>query len=98
MAPTPFPTGNTASSGNNQDFVLIVILLGLMLFFLIRSIGKFSSSGLKVEGAQPCNASQHTSASELDPILSTPHLLHSSYVYRASYGKWSDHAHVPTSP
>jgi hypothetical protein len=48
MAPTPFPTSETAAAGSNQDFVLIVILLGVMLFFLVRSIGKFSGSGMKV--------------------------------------------------
>lgn len=31
-----------------QDFILVVILLGLMLFFLVRSLAKFKGSGIKV--------------------------------------------------
>ncbi|GFR43004.1 hypothetical protein Agub_g4004 [Astrephomene gubernaculifera] len=51
MAPTPFPTNEGAAPGASQDVILIVILLGVMLFFLIRNIGKFSSSGMKVSRA-----------------------------------------------
>ncbi|KXZ40890.1 hypothetical protein GPECTOR_1485g669 [Gonium pectorale] len=58
MAPNPFPQADAAAAqGAGQDFILVIILLGLMLFFLVRSIGKFSSAGLKA--SHPCRHPRH---------------------------------------
>lgn len=49
MSSNPFTAEAPAqAAAQNQDFILVVILLGLMLFFLVRSLAKFKGSGIKI--------------------------------------------------